>query len=448
MLAAPAGPPLRRLRRLPDLARSERVRQTVKAAAGTAFGSAAGAVLPFVVTRQVAPAERTDVFFLLAGVAQLCAFLLATVAEGAFLPMAQKVQQREPQDLRAFARSSIPHVLLVTLPVVGGLLIVNRVLLSTSDFSPAQVHEGRVLLPVLLLLPVLVAVSSVFSAVHYAMNHFVLTTASQGFRAVGGLLGSLLAAAHGGIVLVALGMAAGEAVRLCVLALTLPARRPGRQPDVDGAAGRAMFLQSATPLLFATVIVAVNPLVDKAVASHLGVGGVTLIELAEKLFYVPMVLLFSAVTIVSGVTWGSMAEDRPEQLRADFWRVQRLAVVASTGIAVVAAVVVLVLDHRVLQFLRLDAGVPFGAVFLAYIVGLPFAMGQSLAGRLLVIKRQTRLLPYIAVGLVLLNLVADLLGAWLLGVRGLAVSSSLVRVANAAAFLYLARLYLRSLQPA
>lgn len=422
---------------------SARVRRTVRAAAGTIVGSAAGALLPFVIARLVNPTSRTDVLFLVSGVAQLAAYLLASVVEGAALPPAQRALEDDRQGLRAFSWRMLPNALALALPITLGVLIVGSLLLRLSDADTSALSEGYRMLVAILPLPLLASVSSVYGAAHYAQNHYAATTASQGLRAIGGMGGALLAADHGGLVAIAVGLCAGEAGRTLLLAAALPRSRPHvRVGDLPGrphrVASRRDFLRSAGSLLTATVIVAVNPLVDKVVASWQGVGSVTLIELAEKLFYVPMVLLFSAVTIVSGVVWGRLRSDL-DAISADFWRVQRLAAAVSTGIAVLAIAAALMLGERLQGFLGLDSRIPLDTVFALYVLGLPFGLAASLAGRLLVILGETSRLPALAIGLVVINVVADVVGAAVLGVHGIALSSTLVRVANAAAFLMLVR---------
>lgn len=425
--------------------RSPRVRRTLNAALGTAIGSALGAVLPFVIARLVIPTSRADVYFLVAGASQLAAYLLANVIEGAVLPLAVQVLDVDSAGLRRFARNMVRNAMALAFPVTAGFVILSAVLLRTANLSHAQASDGIRLVIALVPLPLLVALTSSYSAISYARNRFASTTASQGLRAAGGLLGCLFVTGHIGTVAVGLGLSAGELCRGLLLRRTLPPSGPSPQRNNRWEKeARAHFFKSSTPLLAATIIVAFNPLVDKSVASHLGIGGVTLIELAEKLFYVPMVLLFSAVSIVSGVVWGHLGEKNLDSIAVDFWRVQRVGAALSLTIAVLAATLVLAMNSVVVGALGIDHRSPFGAVFALYIIGLPFALAQSLAGRLLIIMGRTGPLPTLAVGLVVLNLVADLIGASLFGIRGIAISSSAVRLINAVAFLVLVRRFFAS----
>jgi len=68
---------------------------------------------------------------------------------------------------------------------------------------------------------------------------------------------------------------------------------------------------------------------------------------------------------------------------------------------------------------------------------------QSLAGGLVVTYRRTSFQPPLAVALVVVNVVADLIGAQLLGVAGIAASSTIVRMVNAGVFVAMTVLILR-----
>jgi len=289
-------------------------------------------------------------------------------------------------------------------------------------------------------------VSSVFSATHYARGRFAQTASTQAFRAIGGILFAAFLGPQYGITVVALGVTLGEAVRLIVLQVTLPQRRLVRTglvsrplPEITGRE----FFRVASPIMLSMAIVAANPLIDKAVAARLQVGSTTVIELAEKLFYVPAELCSRAIALVSVTVWAKSVGTDDAALSRDYWRVQRLSVVGTTAIAGFLGVLTVVFRDTLGSLLHLSLQTPFENVFLLYIIGLPFALGQSLAGGVVNTYRRTSFQPPLAVALVVINLVADLIGAQLLGVAGIAASSTIVRMVNAAVFIAMTAIILR-----
>jgi peptidoglycan biosynthesis protein MviN/MurJ (putative lipid II flippase) len=186
-----------------------------------------------------------------------------------------------------------------------------------------------------------------------------------------------------GITIVAWSVTMGEAVRLVVLQFPLPERRQVRTglvsrplPEVTGRE----FFAVASPIMLSMAIVPANPLIDKAMAACLQVGSTTVIKLAEKLFYVPAVLPSRAVALVSVTVWGKSAFTDDAAVSRDYWRVQNLAVVGTMLIVGIFGLLIVVFRGTVADLLHMSWQTPFESVFLLYLIGLPFALSQSLDG--------------------------------------------------------------------
>jgi peptidoglycan biosynthesis protein MviN/MurJ (putative lipid II flippase) len=412
------------------------------ASGGTFLGSAAGALLPFLIARWFEVGRQTDVYFLVVGAVQLVGYMLALVVESAVLPFATKSLQHDPRSLRSFALGMSRYVGAAALPVtLVGLAVIVLVLLPAAGIDGAARAQAHTLVLAVAALPVLAALSGILSASNFALDRFAFTTGTQVFRAGGGVLFAVLLGDQLGLLAVALGLTVGEALRALVLAAALPRGGGATGPDARGT-GLAM-LRLASPTLLASIVIAVNPIVDKTVAARVGPGAVTLIELGEKLFYIPVVLLVAAISKVSATVWARQVDLDDAALRRDFWRVQRVGA-AVTAVAVVLAVVAVVLGRDLAEdFLGLEPGSAFAGVFVVYVVGLPLALAADLAGTMLIILRRTGVLPVLAVVLVVVNLVADLVGAALFGVVGIAASSTVVRLINVTVFLVVVDRHLR-----
>lgn len=425
----------------------KRLHQIASAGFGTLVGSALGALLPFLLTRWFSLGRTTDAYFLVWGAVQLAAYVSQAVVESTLLPLCTKALTEGEAKLTAFAVAMRRYAfrLGIGLSVVM-VALVGGVLLPTSTFTADQLAECYRLLVGFLLFPIFTALSSVYSASHYARGRFAQTALTQAFRAVGGIVTAAWLGPRYGITIVAVGVTLGEAVRLLVLQRTMPARRLVRAgavsrplPDVTGRT----FFSVASPVMLSMAIVTANPLIDKAVAARLQVGSTTVIELAEKLFYIPAVLCSRAVALVSVTVWAKSAGTDDAAVSRDYWRVQRLGVVGTTVLVGAFGLFIVLFKDTVARLLHMSPDVPFESVFLLYIIGLPFALAQSLAGALVITYRRTSFQPPLAVALVVINLVADLVGAHLIGVAGIAASSTIVRMVNAAVFVAVTVVVLR-----
>ena len=153
-------------------------------------------------------------------------------------------------------------------------------------------------------LVILVAVNSVSAAALYALDEFLLPTFSQAFRGALPLcVLPFLGRGYATVEVIALLAVMGEVGRSVLLASSV-ARRSRRLP-ADSPSGEVppSVWRVMAPHAINMVIIAVNPVVDRAVASSLRPGSVTVVDLAEKVSYVPTLILMSSIVLVAGTRW-------------------------------------------------------------------------------------------------------------------------------------------------
>lgn len=201
----------------------------------------------------------------------------------------------------------------------------------------------------------------------------------------------------------------------------------------------------AGPTLASSAIIAVNPIVDRSIAAHVGMGAPTVLELAEKTYYIPSVLLVAAISKVYTAQWSRMAAQDPQRMLPDYQKIQKLCLLVGVlASATFAWIATLLLGSRLFAGFHVQVPPEFLLVLIVFMGGLPFAMSADLSNSIIIILRRARVMPRIAIGLVLLNVAGDILGAQFLGVAGIALSSTAVRFASCLAAMYFAVRYLRA----
>lgn len=440
-LAADQAPPLTSAAPRPG----NRLHDSLSAGAGILAGNALGVLLPFALTAQFATAAETDVYFLVFGGANLAASFVQMLQASVLVFTADALRSRGGDPVQV-ALGLGRYAMLVAVPVtLGFAALVVVVLVPAAAFDAVQERLALDVLVALLPLPLFTAASCVLTGVHFACGRFAWPAASHGLRAGGGLVAVLLVGPGGSVAAVAAGVTVGEALRCLALAIGLrrsPAR--GGAGAVSREQGR-QFLRLALPTVASNGIAAVNPVIDKAVASRLGTGATTSVELAEKLFFVPMTLLITTISTVSGVAWSRLAAERDEDgLRRDYRSVHTVSAVVTTVLTVVAVAVIVAVGDVVAETLNVPDPEVFTTLLVLYMVGLPLAMAAELGGRMLISLRRSGAFPAVAAVLVAANLVLDLVGASLFGVVGIAAASSLVRALHAVLFVWLSLSALRA----
>lgn len=420
-------------------------RPSVRALLGTLFGSAPGFLLPFLVASHFGVGRITDAYVYALSIATFGLTLSVSVLEPNALPLAQGALEQGSGALRGFAvktsarAASAVAVLALPIAAVGAFLVANR-----GSWTSSEKHLAITLILIFLVLLAATGASSVLASCLYALDSFLLPTFTQGLRSIIPLIAlTMISTGKVGAEYLALAVICGELLRITLLSIrvwTLSSSRTASEPS------RRLLIslwRAAVPAALGVFVVAANPLIDRTVAARLGPGSVTILDLGEKLFYVPVTIIQSSLVLVAGARWARLGADRPSALRGDFNRSVRRTVLLATALAVATAAALALAP--VLFPVRIG-GISvqrITVVCLCFVIGIPGAGLWMLCGRMLVIAQRTRILPLVAIGALCLNIGGDLIGAEVLGVRGIALASALVTTVNGSVGLLVCRVLLQ-----
>jgi len=428
---------------------SPRLRRVATATSGTVAGNALGAALPFVVTAVFTPGATTDAYFYALGTIVYLSAAVSSAIESSASPHVIELKTAGRSALQRFVmRTALQGATAAIAIALVGCLIVTALVLPATSFTDDQRHEIFKMLLLLSPLAPLIAISAVLAGSHYGFHRFLLPTWSLALRS--GLAVALTLSFHQtfGVQAVAYGLVAGEALRVGLLAFNLH-KIIAVECSSCGLARlepERRFWTTATPQVVSMSIGGVNQMVDKTVAASLAPGSITIVELAQRLVYTPILLLTSGIGLVAGSSWAELlASGTLDEVRRDFLRVLKMAS-AAAGLVVVVMIPLVWLARPLLS--SVAEGLDVDAVALAFslfAVGIPFALASQLGVRLLISARRTKSMPFLTAGGVIVNLALDVTLSRAFGIPGIAVASASVNTLNAIASVGLA---LRILKPA
>ncbi|WP_455925142.1 lipid II flippase MurJ [Pseudomonas putida] len=191
--------------------------------------------------------------------------------------------------------------------------------------------------------------------------------------------------------------------------------RPWQREQAPGAVRE--LLQRIGPLLSSNLASQGLALLERMVASLLGEGAVTWINLARKLINLPLIALMSLNQVLLGLMSGSAGEQRLTLLRKGLSSATLLTVPAVTGlIGASAALVTLLLPNQ-------SAGSPLPELLAWFCVPLMFGAWNALLARYAYAAGDTRMPLNCELAGSLLN--ALLLGVlpWVFGLIGIAMAA-------------------------
>lgn len=416
---------------------------TGRALVGTTIGSGPGLLLPFAITWSFSAGAETDAYFLAyAGVTFVLSLAIGVFEPNAMRLFGRRLHVETTEFVQSASSVALRGALIsgVAFALIGGLLTLFTAL--ATDVDTSLLAECLV---AFLPLAAAAGASSVLAGAHYVADSYGVATATIAFRSLAGLLGLAIASVLGaGLVVVATASGAGEVARIVYLRARLQNgwRASGDLVDVATTVNiqREMW-RPAGPHAVAMMVVATVPVIDRGVAATLGSGAVTIVDLAEKLYYIPNTILFSSLVLVTTARWAEAAGKNggrvPDDFAARTWKLTKLSLMMS-----VAAAGALLLSSFFLP--RSVSGVQTETLAVAASIAmfdLAPALVVALGGRLLAVLEKGIVLLRFSVVAVPLNAVTDVAGAALLGVKGVLLATVVSRtlLAGALAF-YLLRL--------
>lgn len=400
----------------------------------TVVSRAIGFLIPFFIANWYGVNADTEAFFFVYGWAAFFIVVLADLVEAVLVPVVSEALVAAGPSATAgivrralyLAGSAIVCCYFVGLAAFGGAA--EAWPSGSFDWASAfRMYAGAG--PML----VLAVLASVPSAAMLASGHFLIPVLGPGLRAAVTLVTMYLGRSFGVGMALVLAYTAGEAARLALVTFAAHRRgllridegsrnpRPVRPPQARAVAFQAVAL----------LTVGLNPLVSRFAATQLSQGSVTLVEVGEKLFWIPMMLFHAAISTVGLSRWSeAYHKDGPVAARGRIGRAlgfTALAGLACTGLLVFGGgrIGSLLLEPSVVSQL---GATNLTAVASLYGAGvLPFALLMVVQRSLLVLRESRALFISGFVGS-LANIAMLIVLAPRMGVRGVALATSLTHV--------------------
>jgi len=388
-------------------------------------------MVPFFLAAWFGAASGTDAFFFSYGIIIFLANIFAPVVENVIVPFIAETR-KQGKDVGKFVGGvlGVSGLLLVGLTVL--LLVLTRPLLSlaTRFDSSTLVLVNRLLLESAPLI-VLLSWTGILSGTLNAYKRFAVPAVSPAFRALINIGCIFIFKSSLGIHSVALGYVAGEAARLIILFITI--RKMGLlkiRIAFSLNPGFRDFMKKASFQAIGMVAIWSKPVIDRAMASWLGEGSVSILYYADRLYIIPITFLCHGLMATTLSHWSSRYyESGADRLRKDIRKA-----VWMVGIVALVIMVFLLAAHRPLVKLAYDRGALRGEpgrlaevskVWIYFLAGLvPYVVARIFYQGHLVLKN-TRFLMVYAFCLNGLGIMLNYVLMRRMGVAGIALATTI-----------------------
>lgn len=386
--------------------------------------------IPAVIAATFGATATTDSFFLAFAVAS---FVVNSVNGAAQAAVPFLVLQRR----RLLRWGTWLLVAVAVVLLLAALLVLGPTLERWSDLDAVQRRAVATYLVALAPFVVCSSVAALGSAATNARREYRVAGWAQAARSVA-VVGLVLAlGASLGLWGLVLAFVTGELLRALILSARLSGPGPLAPPPAsaeDHSVGPRALVRSLVAQLAGSTILGAVPIIDRAMASSLGPGSVSVLEYAERIWQVPLSLAMTGFTVVSLTEWSRDAQpgNPGRSVGQQAAATARLFFMASLPLCL-AFIFLREPITRVLFGYRAfpDAELPrLAATLAALVAGVPvYLVGLTYSRVFLVEKRSDMLLVAAVVGVgakILLN--ALFLLPW--GVAGLGAATSLMYALN------------------
>lgn len=300
------------------------------------LGRLPGAVIPFFIASWFGASSQTDGFFLAYAAAVFLSGMVAISIEASIVPFATSLP---PSQCRRWMSAIVARVA-AALAILTFIGVALYALCLRLDVVPGLPRTAISFLLEVAPLPTFLGTAAVYSGVLNAHGRYFTPAASHAIRATVAILCGFLLRHALGLAAVAVGLTIGELLRLLVIrhvALTLAPAVSDSECDAGTPIRTRRILQAVMWQALAMATLGLAPLINRLAVATLGPGSISIVEYAEKLWFIPVTLGVAGIMPVVLTRW-SVARGRMSASAFRQYVLKTHVIVITLGIVVGAVV--------------------------------------------------------------------------------------------------------------
>jgi putative peptidoglycan lipid II flippase len=395
-------------------------------------------ILYLLIANLYGASQSTDWFFFVYAIAYFFIGISYYATENALVPAWHRLPETDHPKM---FRSAI-HLSLYALPVIGLLLVISGFFLAPRRGISLPDSTAVALLICLALAcqPSLAFLSSLFSSYRQYRQRYILPTIHLSLRTIG-VLAVLLLVHCRTVVVLSFAYLAGEVVRfLCLQHGQFQTRKLFKS---IASAGNFLWpvYKHVAWMTMALMCMVINPVIDMAMVGKFGGGSLTLVEYAGRLRGMPVLALGGLLVYFLG-EWSYQHHQQDRKLA---W--QR---VNKTFLKLIAycfpAVILLMISEKLWvpliffskKFSSADLYV-LRQLLYWYFPGVVFLAGSMILSRAILVVQQAKLMAFVTLIAAGLNVFLNMVLLKMMGLSGVALSTTMVDVFVCFAYYLVAR---------
>ncbi len=397
----------------------------------TILGRSLGFLIPFFIAAWYGIGSGTDAFFFAYGIIFFLTSIFSGVVSAVVVPFVAEAKAKGEDQGRFIGSilmgSGLGISVISLIFVASGYPLFHLI----TGFSAAQLQLAYILSLETLPIFCLVVWSSLLAGVLNARQTFARPQLSFGVRSIINLLSIFTLQRFLGIYAIPLGYLLGEGFRTLYLFRLLAKCKDVAIKLVLPERHALNFFKAASVQMIGVTVLSLLPVIDRTMASWGGVGSVSLLSYAERLFFLPVGLLGEGLLIVLLSYWSKQTYNgQPERLRSEVFQTVRRVLYISVPVAAILFLFRLEYTHIFFNWgsFPRDRVAELSQLVGIYILALPPYLVSLVVARGLLALKDTPSLSKIAISMMSLKVLFNLILYNKLGLVGIVSASSLIYI--------------------
>ncbi|GBD97318.1 MAG TPA: hypothetical protein ENG83_07780 [Nitrospirae bacterium] len=404
-------------------------------------GKGIGFLIPFFIAAWFGVSSKTDSFFFAFGLILFLAQMFAPAVESVIVPFITDAIAKN-EDVGEFLGRTlgISAVGLSALAVLF-LMVIKPVLSILTRFSPDELNLIQTILFETAPLVILLVWTGILSGTLNAYKIFSIPALSPAFRAIVAIAFIFAFKESIGVHAIAWGYVIGEAIRLGILFLFLKKLRLFRLKfSIGWEKSFSQFFRTSSYQIIGLSVLAFTPIINQTMASWLGTGNVSLLEYANRLYLIPTTLMSSGLMVTVLSHWSIDYQTGGEAVL----KKNVLNGVKAVGAGGLLLTICIFLAKDYLVSMVYGHGEfpkeqihEVAQIFGFFLLGLTPFLIALLYSRAFLTKKNTKVLLFTAMIMVMGTIIFNLIFMQIMGIRGIALASSIVAFVSLAVLIFL-----------
>ncbi len=405
------------------------IRDTFTTSSWSVLGRGIGFLVPFFIAAWFGVTAQTDAFFFAYGIILIFTHILSPVVESVIVPYVAEARSNN-ENVGEFVGGILKFSGLALLGIFILVLLFSKPVLSiTTNFDNDSLDLLFYLLVEMSPLIILLVWTSILSGTLNAYKKFAFPAVSPAIRAVINLTVIWFLKDSLGIHSITIGYLVGEIIRLIVLVLIIRYFKLFRILFPSGLDFRLIqFFKVSTYPVVGMISAEIGAIVSKMLATWLGVGSVSLLYYADRLYMIPRTFVSTGllVTLLSHWSERYYTSDRAKLIES---MGKTIKVVTLLSLLITFS---LVLFHKPIVKLAFGRGefdlkkLPeVGKIWVFYLIGfIPYVLARIFV-LIQVIRKHTKVIMYNSIYRTMVVVVFAVILMKYLGVKGIALAMTL-----------------------